>query len=510
MSSVKNEAQAEGTDILESDTLGLEELPGTTVMALVELAKKRSSGDCAVKLKFHLSNIDSTNDPVNIAYDYIEALCVGERLSKYCKKISSETKLLSYYQVYVVFSMWPLDFEGWARELIQLAIDFEFWREDLPEGCLSYDEFTMPEARVEIEENIFDGSSPICLPELADCFVANFIHGTLYYEEEESWNKKFPTWRYGFWKSALSRELGYDLYTSTDSQGVWIVLSDRDKAERLLSRYGGFSETGCKLYPAESLRLNDGSPILLSGRSSVYAPIQSIEGALECWRKHLQGKKRKPKSGKIQQPGSWHDLSWRMTEDGQAVVASRDDVQLVVFCGLGATLRPEQLQDILVQLESSADRLRQLVGLPLSPLCNWDLIDEERFEELCYDVLRRVGVFDEQTIRKHGKTRSRDGGRDIEIWTRSRLGKPGVKWIFQCKYLSNSRSLGAGRVDMSDVVEQYGAGGFGVMTNSVIDSTLYDKMDAIAARRGLEVKYWSGLELERFIAPRQDLLRRYF
>ncbi|WP_395836861.1 restriction endonuclease [Cystobacter fuscus] len=161
-------------------------------------------------------------------------------------------------------------------------------------------------------------------------------------------------------------------------------------------------------------------------------------------------------------------------------------------------------------MENSADRLRQLVGLPPSSLCNWDSINEEDFEELCYDVLRRTGIFDERTIRKHGKTRSRDGGRDIEIWSRSRIGKPGVKWIFQCKYLSTSRSLGAGRIDMSDVVEQYGAGGFGVMTNSVIDSTLYDRMDAIAARRGLELMSWSKLELERFITPRRDLLRRYF
>lgn len=510
MDDIRNSDLSESTDSLEPNTLGLEEFSGKSTTALIKLAKENNSPDGAVRIKFQLANIGKTNDPANIAYDYLEALWIGERLSKHCKKVTSETKILSYYELYIVFSVWPSDFEEWARELIQLTIDLELWGEDCPDGYEVYDPITKAEGISDVEDNIFNGSSKICLPDLADYFIANFMHGTLYHEDEAHWNERFPTWRHGFWKSALSREIGYDLYTSTNSQGMWIAISDKDKIEDLLSQYGGFSETGRKLYFAEYLRLNDESPFLVSARNSVYAPIQQVESALECWRRCLQDKKCKSKTGNGQHSSTWHDFSWRMTEHGQAVVASHNNVHFVVFCSSADSLRPEQLQDTLAKLENSADRLRQLVGLPASSLCNWDSINEEDFEELCYDVLRRTGIFDERTIRKHGKTRSRDGGRDIEIWSRSRIGKPSIKWIFQCKYLSTSRSLGAGRIDMSDVVEQYGAGGFGVMTNSVIDPTLYDRMDAIATRRNLELMSWSKLELERFITPRRDLLLRYF
>ncbi|WPB81418.1 hypothetical protein KYC5002_20130 [Archangium violaceum] len=510
MGDIRNSDLLESTDSIEPNTLGLEVFSDKSTAEIIKLTREHSSPNGSVKIKFQLTNIGNTNDPVNIAFDYLEALWIGERLSKHCKKTASETKSLSYYEVYVVFSMWPSDLEGWARELIQLTIDLELWSEDCPDGYDIYDPITKAEGLSEVEDNILNGSSKICLPELADCFIANYIHGTLYHEEEAYWNERFPTWPHGFWKSALSRDVGYDLYTSTNSQGAWIVMSSKDKVEDLLLQYGGFSEKGRKLYSAEYLQLNDESPFLVSDRNSVYAPAQQVEDALKCWRGCLQDQKRKSETDNDQHLDAWQNFSWRMTEHGQAVVASHNNVHFVVFCSSTNSLRPEQLQDILAKIENSADRLRQLVGLPPSSPCNWDSINEEDFEELCYDVIRRMGIFDERTIRKHGKTRSRDGGRDIEIWSRPRIGKPSIKWIFQCKYLSTSRSLGAGRIDMSDVVEQYGAGGFGVMTNSVIDSTLYDRMDAIATRRNLEIMTFSKLELERFITHRRDLLLRYF
>ncbi|WNG19337.1 hypothetical protein [Cystobacter fuscus] len=331
MDDIRNSDLLETTDSLGPNTLGLEEFSGKSTAALIKLAKEHSSPDGAVKINFQLANIGNTNDPANIAYDYLEALWIGERLSKHCKKVTSETKSLSYYEVYVVFSMWPSNFEEWARELVQLTIDLELWGEDCPDGYEIYDPITKAEGSSEVEDDIFNGSSKICLPELADCFIANFIHGTLYHEEEAYWNERFPTWRHGFWKSALSREIEYDLYTSTNSQGVWIAMSDKDKIEDLLSQYGGFSEAGRKLYLAEYLRLNDESPFLVSVRNSVYAPVQQVESALECWEKCLQDKERKSKANNDQYSSAWQDFSWRMTEHGQAVVVSHDNVQFVAF-----------------------------------------------------------------------------------------------------------------------------------------------------------------------------------
>ena len=48
------------------------------------------------------------------------------------------------------------------------------------------------------------------------------------------------------------------------------------------------------------------------------------------------------------------------------------------------------------------------------------------------------------------------------------------------------------------------------MTNVVIDSTLFDKLDAIAMKRNIGKLTWSGMELERFLQSHVDLIQKYF
>ncbi|MEQ8974162.1 MAG: hypothetical protein RIE73_27675 [Coleofasciculus sp. C1-SOL-03] len=57
---------------------------------------------------------------------------------------------------------------------------------------------------------------------------------------------------------------------------------------------------------------------------------------------------------------------------------------------------------------------------------------------------------------------------------------------------------------------QYGAGGFCVMTSGVIDSALYDKLEAIADQTSIETDEWSRLEIERFLAKHPEIKYRYF
>jgi hypothetical protein len=173
-------------------------------------------------------------------------------------------------------------------------------------------------------------------------------------------------------------------------------------------------------------------------------------------------------------------------------------------------MRPDELSSIIGRAEQVADILRQHAGLTQSTSLDWARLSPQQFEDLCYDVLLRWGRFDETTIRKHGKTHSRDGGRDIEAWTLQRVGHPPEKWIFQCKFTNTGNAVGASKVMVADIVDQYGAAGFGVLTNGLIDSTLYDKLDAIAARRKLTTDTWDGRRLQRFLAARPDLMQHYF
>lgn len=91
-----------------------------------------------------------------------------------------------------------------------------------------------------------------------------------------------------------------------------------------------------------------------------------------------------------------------------------------------------------------------------------------------------------------------------------RLGKSPVKWIAQCKLIRDGGSLTSKKVEVSDTVDQYGAGGFCVMTSGVIDSTLYDKLDGIASNREIQTGTWSKLELERFLIRHPTIYQRYF
>src|SRR3546814_19251163 len=120
--------------------------------------------------------------------------------------------------------------------------------------------------------------------------------------------------------------------------------------------------------------------------------------------------------------------------------------------------------------------------------CDWHGLTDEHFEQLCYDIILTMPRFDPDTIRKHGKSRSRDGGRDIEIFDMPRPGEDRPrKWIFQCTLVSGKGSLSATKVvDIGDLIDHYDVGGYGVMTSATIDAPLYDKLHAVCAPRAVE------------------------
>lgn len=165
------------------------------------------------------------------------------------------------------------------------------------------------------------------------------------------------------------------------------------------------------------------------------------------------------------------------------------------------------------RMSSVALRVSCVASRPVSIDCDWASLSDEGFEQLCYDIIYDSPQFDSKTIRKLGKFRSRDGGRDIEVyetarWPGDRLKK---KWIIQCKLVKGTASLGATKVtDVGDMLERYRAHGFGVFTSTTIDATLYDKLDDICGRRGVDQMHKSVHELERELARNMRLRERHF
>ncbi|GCL39621.1 pentapeptide repeat protein [Sphaerospermopsis reniformis] len=141
--------------------------------------------------------------------------------------------------------------------------------------------------------------------------------------------------------------------------------------------------------------------------------------------------------------------------------------------------------------------------------CSWNQLNDNQFEELCYDILREKHKL--TNIDKIGNSRSRDGGRDIVFFKGVDINKKPIKWIAQCKLKSDKRSLGSSQVtDISDMLVAQEAKGFCIMTSGIIDATLHDKLDALRDRNGIEVEKWSYLEIERFLAEHPEIKARYF
>ncbi|MBG0698079.1 hypothetical protein I4P42_24400 [Enterobacter roggenkampii] len=111
-----------------------------------------------------------------------------------------------------------------------------------------------------------------------------------------------------------------------------------------------------------------------------------------------------------------------------------------------------------------------------------------------------------------GKSRSRDGGRDIQVYDIPLNSlTPSKKWIFQCKLVTGAGSLSATKlVDVGDMLDYYDVEGFGVFTNTLIDATLYDKLDKLCKKRGVDQLNFSALEIEKELIRKPYIRARYF
>lgn len=142
----------------------------------------------------------------------------------------------------------------------------------------------------------------------------------------------------------------------------------------------------------------------------------------------------------------------------------------------------------------------------------WGKLDADKFEQLCYDILGKLEAFDPETRRLMGKTKSRDRGRDIEVHSRKHFGIDSIKWVVQCKFTKNKDSLPGSRVLVTDTITEHGAGGYLIMTNARIDSTLHDKLEGISRNTGIEFDEWDIMRMQRVLArpSYQNIRKRYF
>jgi len=474
-----------------------------------------------LKIYIPLDSIGFTNSYVDICDDYLEAIWVGERLA-------SEAKIANvvyYYPLGTHKTQLCLTIHE-PNVNIKIALEecvtLYFRGDDGNSAFYQSVRDKVLDFELELE------SYPIRLPEIADDYYANLIWGA--YDEMSSESpdlyqdelKKYPEREFGYWRSSFSNKLNNNCYISKEG---WLFPGDLN-----LNHF--FEITGQKyrtetLLPAEILITNDTSYVMAEGLIA-YFPMKQYINSMICssfvifadvegdeeseeydWSdRHISDKKMFALEHAYT---SSQSINKCMIDPNGTMIAAYDGKCWHLLYDT-KILSIDAIKKIYDKFKTISLSFANNITLPDNITCKWDSLSDELFEQLCYDVIYTHPRFNSDTIRKYGKSRSRDGGRDIEVYDIPRIaGEMPRKWIFQCKLITNSKSLSATRlVDVGDMLEHYNAQGFGVMTSAPIDATLYDKLDAICSKRRIEQMNFSVLELERALHY-DDILRcRYF
>ncbi|WP_050418893.1 hypothetical protein [Bradyrhizobium tropiciagri] len=474
-----------------------------------------------------LPSIGRTNMHIDICSDYIDASWAAERLAAASDTATvTEDYVREWHQSRLILTLNKPSPE--IRKALEDSILLFHFSDE--EDQKRYQEIRDAVFAYEVEIDDY----PAKLPEIIDDYFANLVNGAYHQlraDDPDYYDKQIaehPERQLGYYKSALSRRLGASCYTSPDG---WVV-----PASISLDRF--FEATGQKYRSSE---LVVGTIFMVAGASYVRTTdLISHFSMRHYFKSRICASFAQREDEDVWQwdPFDWREASFtysphdaRLSSFSSSTVQHRQPGQapgcLVHESGSLVIVNDGKFQHLLydteplnhvalkkVQGEVSALMLSMasFLGPSSSTSCDWSNLSDEDFEELCYDVIYHHPKFDADTIRKLGKSRSRDGGRDIEVYDLPvGRGTAPRKWIFQCKLVKDGSSLSGRRLqDVGDMLEMYRAEGFGVMASALIDATLYDKLDAVCGNRKIAQLHFSRLELERALDRLPKVRARYF
>ncbi len=454
-----------------------------------------------------LPSVGSSNSYLDLVQDFCDASLVCERLGACAGERAMRWSKSGYMNVI------HLELRGYlpevmALELARMAIFLDFPEREVESLRGEYEDAR--EAAFDHEDSI--PHAHLLFPEIADHYLGNLVIGAYYeWQDAEALRaalQMHPERRYGFFVMR-SVSPGHLPVLSSDSQ---LIVPSGVPLEEVLQAVGYGGE---QLLPATML-MTEQEVSFVASHAVVGVKAGDLTNAIACGDDFAR---------RIQDEPDSHDL---LTFQGQIAGTAGHPAAKVGELSGCATLNCGGFTILFLdtqllsewELEGRAERLRALEvclhdgGSPSKVLdLAWESLDDELFEQLCYDYLYALPFFDRYRLEKIGKSRSRDGGRDIVAWTNPApsLFRPPAKYIFQCKHIGANASLSPKHFQsVADIIEQYGAGGYGVMCSGYIDATLHDRLDAIAERRGIGVRKVDRLQFERFLSRRPHLIERYF
>ena len=324
-------------------------------------------------------------------------------------------------------------------------------------------------------------------PQAVESFYANYVTRGIYEEfvnDLKGIERAFevhPEWRFSYWKSHKKGVVEGTLYYS---QYNWVIRST--ELEHIFSTIYGdvkFHQTDIR----DGIAFNQYGAAIISnypGETDAKVLMYALPGC-KC---ALTGVK--------------------LSQNADVAVFDYGEYSVVSFDFLHPT--DSELKILYAQLAAERESLSDLLDIRGQQTFDWGKIDDTQFEDLCREALDFDIRFKNARIEKMGKTRSRDGGRDFVIYTPADYNRESKKYIVQCKLIKNGKSLSKQRVhDILDVIGQYHADGYIIMTNEDIDATLYDYLNSIGGHADTSIRY-DKTKLERFLVRFEEVCIKYF
>lgn len=487
--------------------------------------KEKLTKNEVYEISFWLSSIGFTNNPIDIVQDYATISYCCENIVPFITILKSDFVTRDkYYQDFKITCK--------SQDIGNLANTLIYYAEMLTEELKIYDDIDV----ISFYDNICEYQNQLnkkrfAFPELINNYWANLLNGGYYQiasEEDGPENvffqkvyRKYPEHRYGFWKGALSKDFIEPIYFSIHN---WIIppTSDTIKALKIYSDVEYLN-----LYDAEKIEYNS-KIILISNSAAIYFDqYNDYMNSLNCIKFALDKKTTKQKIkeneynlfeeniiSKSKNPNlryyTNNEIKYKLSEFGDILAIEQYGYTFIFFNK--KFLNFEEIKDLHSYLYPTFSKVQNLINNSISENCNWNQLNSELFEDLCYDILYCHPSFDSSTIQRMGKTKSRDGGRDIVIKTRRTISNEPELYVFQCKFYSDKYSLSASKLsNAANVIMQYGAKGYGVFTTTTIDATLYDMLNGFHINSGIDVAFcWSKYELERYINIYPAIRNKYF
>ena len=476
--------------------------------------RDRYQGVDPLRLRVPLPSINRSNSYLDVIADYLDASYALEYLAEKFPECTLKKKWSKNY-----FPYYEITLVSYKPTILASVLSYVIWGFQYPEDSEGEVDFlNYREAVNDYEISLTERQ--LRFPDIVDDYLANLINGAYFELDREVFEAqltRFPERKYGFWRAAKCNATVERIFLST---GAWIFSTELDLRSSLISL--GY-EDGPSLLNAH-LAMIDGRIIAFSEGVTLEINLEQFLQCVACaeegfeendhfrhrfsWKfdMHFRGSKRK--SDMMSSPSvdkvccfvsEYHDFVLLETPMAQIVIFSTSEVSKSEAASL-----IERTSSMMTDFEDETFSSSH-VSLP------WAEIDDEIFEELCYDIIYHNPKFDRATIRKMGKSRSRDGGRDIVVQTKPTVGSKPKKYIFQCKLYTPSASVNTSNISsISDVIDQYDAQGYGIMCSCFIDATLFDRLDGIASTRSLQIETWSRFEIERYVARRPLLRERFF